>query len=855
MAFVQPFTSINPRRPRRQPTSVVRTDQPSKIYAAALREVLAWENSNEEGEADGAPPRDDSVSSYVDAWVGAWLRETRADVASSPRGAWREVRVALENAGAHDAERGAFAPLRIFGRLGDPARDDLVALKQESTKILCVLTKRDGSADAARVGARKLLGPGGIQVECQFQTITGLTPSLRELDALAHVPLLTPRLREALVSKQTRPVTVQTKRTNEGEAAAAAACCARLDALVSRSGFSRDARTKCNPSQLEAIVHAVGGFSHDSEDITLIQGPPGTGKTTTLVVCVNALHNAQYQTYYQEVLREAVHKDDLVRQAGWKKCARRCEWLEKLRHLKPRILIAAPSNVAVDNVVQKIVQLGFVDGTGSKYNPDIVRVGRGSVGAGVASLDARVDDFLTKDVEWLQTEAQRAEKRRNRALEDANLARHLLQLFSEAPSSIPKGWEVRVHPAPPAYNQGQYDRLEPLQAHEVAHIYYVDHANKRTTLKPPSVKMGCEVISEYYERTHCRKWLLHSLEAWAHEGTLLDRCRTALNKGVSRDPTKRALQQSFLADAEIVCSTLHGCGHGSLEDARFRAVVIDEAANATEPAVLCALRRLEQGRVVLVGDPKQLRAVRKFSGDAWAGASLFERLAAQGTPVRLLDTQYRMHPTLSSYCSQASYNGLLRDGLPLSTFKPSTCAALGPLSFLNLATSAEKQSSTQSRSNPEEAKLCRKVYDALQARDVAVVTFYRDQLKELRRAFGDVSKKLVEIDTVDAFQGREKDYVIVSCVRAGNEGVGFLRDERRLNVALTRAKHGCIVIGREATLRTDARWRGLLDAATVVDVASSDVALELLGARGAPVLGKRRREEAEEGQLEDVGIL
>ena len=206
MAFVQPFTNLNPRRPRRQPTSVVRTDQPSKIYAAALREVLAWENSSDEGEADGAPPRDDSVSSYVDAWVGAWLRETRADVASSPRGAWREVRVALENAGAHDADRGAFAPLRIFGRLGDPTKDDLVALKQESTKILAVLTKRDGSADAARVGARKLLGPGGIQVECQFQTITGLTPSLRELDALAHVPLLTPRLREALVSKQTRPV-------------------------------------------------------------------------------------------------------------------------------------------------------------------------------------------------------------------------------------------------------------------------------------------------------------------------------------------------------------------------------------------------------------------------------------------------------------------------------------------------------------------------------------------------------------------------------------------------------------------------------------------------------------------------
>ena len=73
--------------------------------------------------------------------------------------------------------------------------------------------------------------------------------------------------------------------------------------------------------------------------------------------------------------------------------------------------------------------------------------------------------------------------------------------------------------------------------------------------------------------------------------------------------------------------------------------------------------------------------------------------------------------------------------------------------------------------------MCRKVYDALQARDVAVVTFYRDQLKELRRVFGDVSKKLVEIDTVDAFQGREGLCHCVVRARAGNEGVGFLRDE------------------------------------------------------------------------------
>jgi len=901
--FVAPFTQHQPRRPRRtQATIAVISDAPAKIYAAALRELLAWEEATDEGEAGGEPPRNGTVGAYVDAWVGAWLREARAEVAGARRGAWRDVRVALENAGAHDSERGAFAPLRVVGSLTATATpNDLVALRRDGGKsVLAVLTAaRAGMADAARVGARRLLGPGGVQALCQAQGVCGLTPAMRELDALACAPKLAPALLDALLATHKVPVAPQMNRSAAGERASEAACCARLDALVSRSGFSAHARARCNPSQLEAVVHAVGGFGGAEEPVTLIQGPPGTGKTTTLVVCVNALHNAQYQQYYQQVLAAVGKVDDIVRQAGWKKCARRCGWLEDLRHLKPRILIAAPSNVAVDNVVQKIVQLGFVDGTGSSYSPDIVRVGRGSVGAGVASLDARVDDFLTKDIAWLEAEIKKAEGRRDVALEGANLARHLLQLFGDAPRSIPRGWEARVHPAPPAYANGAYGRLEPLKRSEVAHIYYVDHANKRTTLTPPVVSAGAPIISDYYERTHCRKWLLHSLEEWAHQGTLLDRCKTALHKGVARDQTRRALAASFLADAEIVCSTLHGCGHGSLDDARFRAVVVDEAANATEPAALYALVRLEAGPIVLVGDPRQLAATRTFKGDAWAGASLFERLAARGAPVRLLDTQYRMHPTLSAYCSNSSYGGLLRDGLPLSSFRPSQCAALGPLSFLNLATSAEMQRGGKSRSNPEEAKLCRTVYDALHCKNVAVVTFYRDQLGELRRAFRDVlQNEEVEVDTVDAFQGREKDYVIVSCVRASNDGVGFLRDERRLNVALTRAKFGCVVVGHESTLRTDGRWRGLLDACErcggLVDVASSDAALEALAPRGAPspprrdspprsrpyhllpaagppppgkpalpsgfstpatTLGKRRREAVDDGELEDVGIL
>jgi len=136
--------------------------------------------------------------------------------------------------------------------------------------------------------------------------------------------------------------------------------------------FMRYLRLKYNPSQLHAIHTAV-----DQQGFTLVQGPPGTGKTSTILGILNAIHIREYNMYYKSAL-------DAILGAEGQLCrAQPYEhpWLRLISRLtlhKPRILVVAPSNTAVDNVILRIMESGFVDGNGGKYYPNILRVGAGS---------------------------------------------------------------------------------------------------------------------------------------------------------------------------------------------------------------------------------------------------------------------------------------------------------------------------------------------------------------------------------------------------------------------------------------------------------------------------------------------
>jgi ATP-dependent RNA/DNA helicase IGHMBP2 len=284
--------------------------------------------------------------------------------------------------------------------------------------------------------------------------------------------------------------------------------------------------------------------------------------------------------------------------------------------------------------------------------------------------------------------------------------------------------------------------------------------------------------------------------------------------------------ERILDDARVVCATLTGLDGQTLGRRSFDAAVIDEACQATEPAAWLPL--LRAGRVVLAGDHCQLppTVVSPEAADAGLSVSLMERVVGRfGDQVaRRLVVQYRMHESIQAFSSAEFYDGeLVADpsvaahrlcDLPGVRSEPLTEA---PVRFIDTAGAGydeEQEEDTESRFNRKEAALAAKQVRALLAagvapEQVAVIAPYRGQVRLLRELLaGHVG---LEIDSVDGFQGREKEAVVISFVRSNPEGeIGFLADTRRTNVALTRARRKLIAIGDSATLSADPFYQRMI---------------------------------------------
>ena len=297
----------------------------------------------------------------------------------------------------------------------------------------------------------------------------------------------------------------------------------------------------------------------------------------------------------------------------------------------------------------------------------------------------------------------------------------------------------------------------------------------------------------------------------------------------ARDAEAQALSETLLA-ADVVVATCSGAGDEALlGDLVFACVVVDEATQATEPG--CMVPLVRGATALLVGDAKQLPPT-VVSLDALAGGlatSLAERLQAVCPPL-LLDTQYRMHPSLAAFPSAQFYASRLRSapspgermaprGFPWpegvdGADRPS------PLAFVDVPHGQERRvGEGDSVCNPEEAALVAHVVALLLsggdvgAAQIGVVTPYSAQVALIQRALRLASPAAgsVSVRSVDGFQGQEREVIVFSCVRA-NAGrqLGFTADGRRLNVAITRAKRGLIVCGHRHTLGADPLWRAWL---------------------------------------------
>lgn len=292
---------------------------------------------------------------------------------------------------------------------------------------------------------------------------------------------------------------------------------------------------------------------------------------------------------------------------------------------------------------------------------------------------------------------------------------------------------------------------------------------------------------------------------------------------------------AILSRASIIACTLSKSGSGPLSGLQrgFDALIIDEAAQAVELSTLVPIRE-RVARVVLVGDPKQLPATVKsvVAANARYDRSLFERIAASGVAPSMLRVQYRMHPFLREFPSKRFYNGMLTDGPSVMDRVARVCTnvyarpCFQPFVLYDVSNSREEDMSG-SKYNRVEAQfcveLCANLFETCadvrkQRWTVGFVSPYKEQVRVLRRALATsrVPQSIdVEVNTVDGFQGREKDVIVFSCVRASARGgIGFLKDIRRLNVAITRARFCLFVVGHVETLKRDETWAALVRSAS-----------------------------------------
>lgn len=286
----------------------------------------------------------------------------------------------------------------------------------------------------------------------------------------------------------------------------------------------------------------------------------------------------------------------------------------------------------------------------------------------------------------------------------------------------------------------------------------------------------------------------------------------------------------LLQNAQAICCTLVGASHPVLRGRKYRTAFIDEAGQALEPA--CWIPILRTQRIVFAGDHQQLPPTIKSNEAARAGlaTTLFEKgIRKLPSHAHMLQVQYRMHEAIMKFPSRFFYQDLLiaHPSVKSALLRPDQL----PIEFVDTAGCGyqEKQDpETLSRSNEEEGHLVMKLVEALveeigseawaeQQISMGIITPYRAQVDFLHKLAESSSSleplhKLISINTVDAFQGQERDVIVISFVRSNDKSeVGFLADIRRTNVAMTRARKKLLMVGDSATLSAHPFYLELLD--------------------------------------------
>jgi superfamily I DNA and/or RNA helicase len=281
---------------------------------------------------------------------------------------------------------------------------------------------------------------------------------------------------------------------------------------------------------------------------------------------------------------------------------------------------------------------------------------------------------------------------------------------------------------------------------------------------------------------------------------------------------ERFAEQKLLTQAQAVTCTLVGSSDKRLRAIDFDLVVIDEAGQALEPAAWIAI--LKAKRVVLAGDPYQLPPTVKSPQAERMGLAitLLEKAIARTESAVLLDTQYRMNDAIMGYSNAYFYQGRLKAHPSVKHHALSDDEPV--VEFIDTAGTGFSEAhpedgGSESIWNREEADLLVKRLNELRnehgdaIKSIGVIAPYRAQVNYLKTCLSEDDQ--LAIQTVDGFQGQERDAIAISLTRSNDQQrIGFLSDYRRMNVAMTRAKRKLIVIGDSATLGADQFYSGFM---------------------------------------------
>ncbi|KAI1454093.1 SEN1 N terminal-domain-containing protein [Annulohypoxylon moriforme] len=531
-----------------------------------------------------------------------------------------------------------------------------------------------------------------------------------------------------------------------------------------------------NPGQAKAILNAK-----ENDAFTLVQGPPGTGKTKTIVAMVGALLTGSFSTNAGTAIKRPTGSGSTASKGPSKK-----------------LLVCAPSNAAVDELVLRLKD-GVKSTTGSFHKVNVLRLGRTDA-INAAVRDVTLDELVKARVEGNADQDKGPSSRELMHQEAGKIKFDLADLRPQLEAARVVGDRAEINQL-----QRKFDELKRRQA-----------------------QIGAKIDADK------------------------DSGNTVARENEIR---RRQIQQEILDSAQVLCATLSGSGHEMFKNlsVEFETVIIDEAAQCVE---LSALIPLKYGcsKCILVGDPKQLPPTVLSQSAARYGydQSLFVRMQRNHPDdIHLLDTQYRMHPEISLFPSQEFYERRLLDGGDMRKLRHQSwhqSELLGPYRFFDVKGIQEKGRKGQSLVNLEELKVAMQLYEGL-ATDypaidwkgkIGIITPYKAQLFELRdqfsRRYGEKIKEFIEFNTTDAFQGRECEIIIFSCVRASpTGGIGFMTDIRRMNVGLTRAKSSLFILGDSRALVQGEFWNKLIEDAKARDRYTAGDVLSLLRKPGIKV--------------------